>query len=58
MDAQAPYAYSPSSDSLDRQWVGYDDLKSVTVKVIITLSLAIQVMNYLFLLLRFYMRKH
>ncbi|CAF0746969.1 unnamed protein product [Rotaria sp. Silwood1] len=34
-DAQAPYAYSSSSlNSLDRQWVGYDDLQSITVKVL------------------------
>ena len=31
-NAQAPYAYSFMSD---RQWVGYDDLRSITVKVII-----------------------
>lgn len=34
MDAQAPYAFSPPIDGVDRQWVGYDDLESVTNKVI------------------------
>ncbi|CAF4641479.1 unnamed protein product [Rotaria sp. Silwood2] len=34
-DAQAPYAYSSSSlNSFERQWVGYDDLQSITVKVL------------------------
>ncbi|CAF1250692.1 unnamed protein product [Adineta ricciae] len=33
-DVQAPYAYSSGSSSSERQWVGYDDLKSVTVKVL------------------------
>ncbi|CAF3191271.1 unnamed protein product [Rotaria socialis] len=33
-DAQAPYAFSSSVNSLDTQWVGYDDLQSVTVKVL------------------------
>lgn len=34
-DTRAPYAFSPPSNSSKRQWVGYDDLKSVTIKVFI-----------------------
>ncbi|UJR33016.1 hypothetical protein I4U23_020476 [Adineta vaga] len=33
-EAQAPYAYSPLSNPSEKQWVGYDDLKSVTIKVL------------------------
>jgi hypothetical protein len=47
-DAQAPYAYSPSSNPLQKQWVGYDDLKSITVKVM-SLSVEILIMKKFFL---------
>ena len=33
-DAQTPYAYSSSVNSSNKQWVGYDDLESVTIKVL------------------------
>lgn len=32
-DAQAPYAYSLPKNSTSQQWVGYDNLESVAVKV-------------------------
>jgi hypothetical protein len=55
-DAQTPYAYSSSVNSSNKQWVGYDDLKSVTIKVLNCFNDIFD--SKIFFLLRFYMLNH